>query len=556
MKSHKILLKLSFLLFTLGSTEEASAKTTVELLEKKINELEARLARYENGSSAKEIAPTVSLSENNQNTDLNKLKTKVNLLERKIEVDKEVYEASASKMPKFDAGADGFRITSQDGRHQVRIRGAVQADGRFFAEDHGGVRTAGVNNLGTGSVSGIPDQFQLKQARVWLEGKFFDNIYFKIMPDFAANNILPDAYLDYAYKSYAGLSVGKQKTPLSLERLQGDADGMFLERAYPTYLANNRDVGIMLHGEFAKPGYKAEYGGPVDFKNFISYQLGVFNGAGDNASLDKSSAGTFDDKEFDGRLWSHPFQHSGHDWLEGLGLGVAGSWSRPTGLALNKLTSAIGSNSILDYGFTKVKTATVKAGALSSPSYLAALTGEGDHIRIYPQAYWYAGPLGFMGEYVLSEQNLNAYSPYKTSGKAAHFKQKNSAWQAQLSYVLTGEDATFQGVKPIRIFNPSEGTWGALQAAVRFSDLNIDPDTFNYLDPTRNIREAKSWAVGLNWFLTQNAVVRADYEETYFTGGDGSITGTGTNTSGDSFKYSITDRTTEKVFATRFQLAF
>ena len=545
---------LSGITLAILSAQNAGAAANPDALEQRIKELEARLAKFEKATAA---APDFSSTTTVQaNPEVDKLKTKINVLERKFEVEKEVNDANALKLPKFDAGADGFRITSQDGRHQVRIRGAVQTDGRFFAEDHGGARTAGVNNLVTGTSSGIPDQFQLKQARIWLEGKFFDNIYFKIMPDFAASNILPDAYLDYAYKSYAGLSVGKQKTPLSLERLQGDADGMFLERAYPTYLANNRDVGIMLHGEFAKPGYKAEYGGPVDFKNFISYQLGVFNGAGDNASLDKSSAGTFDDKEFDGRIWSHPFQHSGHDWLEGLGVGVAGSWSNPSGLALNKLNSAIGSNSILDYSLTKLKTATVSAGKLSSPSYLGALTGEGNHIRIYPQAYWYAGPFGFMGEYVLSEQNLNAYTPYLKVGKSSHFKQKNSAWQTQFSYVLTGEDATFQGVKPIRTFNPSEGTWGALQAAVRFSDLSIDPNTFNYIDPTRNVSEAKSWAIGLNWFLTQNAVIRADYEETYFTGGSGSINGSGTNANGDSFKYSINDRPTEKVFATRFQLAF
>ncbi|MFO0793874.1 MAG: hypothetical protein U0586_07405 [Candidatus Brocadiaceae bacterium] len=53
------------------------------------------------------------------------------------------------------------------------------------------------------------------------------------------------------------LMSGKQKAPLILERLQGDNDFTFLERAYPTYLASNRDVGVMLHGEFARPGYDA-----------------------------------------------------------------------------------------------------------------------------------------------------------------------------------------------------------------------------------------------------------------------------------------------------------
>ncbi|MFM8342273.1 MAG: porin, partial [Methylomonas sp.] len=215
---------------------------STDALEQRIRELESRLEKFEQATSPTAVAKP--------SPEVEKLKTKVNTLERKFEVEQEVTAANALKLPKFNADGEGFSIASQDGKHQVRIRGAVQGDGRFWADDNARNRSAvGVSG------SGIPDQFQLKQARVWLEGKFFDNIYFKIMPDFAATNILPDAYLDYAYKSYAGLSVGKQKTPLSLERLQGDADGMFLERAFPTYLANNRDVGIMLHGEFAKPGY-------------------------------------------------------------------------------------------------------------------------------------------------------------------------------------------------------------------------------------------------------------------------------------------------------------
>ena len=498
----------------IGVSNVQAAST--DALEQRIRELESRLEKFEQAT-----APTVAAT---PSPDVEKLKTKVNTLERKFEVEQEVTAANALKLPKFNADGEGFSIASQDGKHQVKIRGAVQADGRFWTDDNGRNRAA------AGGSPGISDQFQLKQARVWLEGKFFDNIYFKIMPDFAATNILPDAYLDYAYKSYAGLTVGKQKTPLSLERLQGDADGMFLERAFPTYLANNRDVGIMLHGEFAKPGYKAEYGGPVDFKNFVSYQLGVFNGSGDSGSLDKNSAGTFDDKEFDGRIWAHPFQHSGYDWLEGLGLGIAGSFSHPTGLALNKLSSPVGQTSILDY------TSTYKVNNVAN----AAPVGEGIHTRLYPQAYWYAGPYGLMGEYVVSNQGLSGLNK---TGAAKTVNQNNRAWQVQASYVLTGEDATFQGVKPIRNFDPTQGTWGALQVAARWSQLFVDKDTFTFIDPSKGINKADSWALGVNWFLNRNAIIRADYEETYYSGGAGTTA-------------SVKDRATEKVFGTRFQLAF
>jgi phosphate-selective porin OprO and OprP len=498
-------------------------------LEQRIRELESRLEKFEKAAAKEAAAKETSTSQ--VNPEVERLNTKVNTLERKLEVEKEVATANASTLPKIDAGPEGFRISSQDGKHQVRIRGAVQTDGRFWVNDHGG--TSGPAGY-TGS-SGIPDSFQLKQARFWIEGKFWNSLYFKLMPDFAASDILPDAYLDYAYLSAASLSVGKQKTPLSLERLQGDSDTVFLERAYPTYLANNRDVGVMLHGEFAKPGYKAEYGGPVDFRNFISYQLGVFNGSGDSGNLDKNAPASFDDKEFDGRIWAHPFQHAGIDWLDGLGLGVAGSWSHPSQLTPVNLVSALGQTAFLNYG-------SLRNGATGS------VLAEGVHTRIYPQAYWYYGPFGLQGEYVVSNQQLTG----TYNSKLTQISQSNSAWQVQASYVLTGEDNTFQSVKPFKQFDPLAGNWGALQIAARYSELNVDTTTFKFIDPTKGARDASSWTIGLNWFLNRNALIRADYEQTNYIGGAGSvISGTSINT-----KYSILDRPTERVFATRFQLAF
>jgi phosphate-selective porin OprO/OprP len=486
-----------------------------EALEQRIRELESRLERFEKATATAPVPAATSTAQ--PSPEVEKLNRKINTLERKFEVEQEVTATNNARLPKFDAGSDGFRITSSDNKHQVRIRGAVQTDARFY----------------TGGSTTATDKFELKQARIWLEGKFWDSLYYKIMPDFAATNILPDAYLDYAYLPYASLSVGKQKTPLSLERLQGDSDGMFLERAFPTYLASNRDVGVMLHGSFAKPGYKADYAGPVDFKNFISYQVGVFNGSGDDGSPDKNSPDTDDDKEFVGRIWAHPFQHSGYSWAEGFGLGIAGSWERPSRQALAAQKTPIGRTTYLDY--TKLRSTFADDGTTAATK---ALLADGVHYRVYPQAYWYAGPFGVMGEYVLSAQNV-----VNRDGRPVRTQLNNSAWQVQLSYVLTGEDNTFQSVKPMRPFNPLEGSWGAFQVAGRWSEFNVDNSAFTILDPTKSIKHATAWAVGVNWFINQNARIMADYEQTYYDGGAG-------------ITRLVSNRPSENVFATRFQLAF
>ncbi|MFZ2726248.1 MAG: porin [Methylococcaceae bacterium] len=502
----------------------------VEALEQRIRELESRLEKLE-----PKTAPTEQT-----NPQVNKLTQKVNILERKLEVQNEVATANSKKSPKIEASNNGFKISSPNDDFSVRLRGSVQGDARFFVDDFPH------NSAGSSAATGLPDKFDLKQARVWVEGRLWKAIDYKIMPDFgsAGKVLVQDAYFDIHYLPFASINVGKQKTPLSLERLQGDADGMFIERAYPTYLASNRDVGIMLHGEFAKAGYKPEYGGAVDFKNFMSYQVGVFNGTGDNGSGD---SGSFDNKEVIARVFSHPFQHSGIALLEGLGIGIAGSYEHPQERAVPNLPSAIGSNTIINNN--------APALAKTNPN-TAALYANGDHFRLYPQAYWYSGPFGLMGEYVWSSQHLlgkeiDATDPKKTV-RSVNFKQDNSAWQIQASYVLTGEDNTFQSVKPIRAFDPLKGNWGALQIATRWSELNIDQGSladlggsggkFYLLDPNKSIYHAQSWAVGVNWFLNNNVRIMADYEETDFGGGAKVADGG--------------NRPHERVFATRFQLVF
>ena len=81
---------------------------------------------------------------------------------------------------------------------------------------------------------------------------------------------------------------------------------------------------------------------------------------------------------------------------------------------------------------------------------------------------------------------------------------------------------------------------GALQLSARWTELDIDDDTFAFLDPDKSVNHASTWTIGANWFLNKATRLMANYEETYFDGGAAN---------GD-------DRQTEKVFSTRLQLSF
>ncbi|MFA5984635.1 MAG: porin [Methylococcaceae bacterium] len=476
----------------------------------KISQLEHRLILLEQKLAEKEKNTAL---ENTNNT-VKTLDQKLKVLERQNEINQEATLEKAKTAAKFEVGAKGLSLSSANGDHSLRVRASIQSDARFFPD------TPNTN-----------DRFDLRQARIWLEGRVWKYIDYKLLPDFGNSQvILADAYIDLHYFPYASLEFGRQKTPISLERLQGDSDGTFLERAFPTQLASNRDNGIKLHGSFAQPGQTAEYAGPIDFKNFFTYELGVFNGGGDNGAANADRE-TDNNKEIVARLWSHPFQGSGINWLDGFGIGVAGSFEDPVRNAtpIKNLTSALGQTTLVDYSQRGTGT--------------NAVIADGEHYRIYPQAYWYYGQYGLLGEYVLSSQVLSG-----NAGRT-HVKQDNQAWQVLASYVVTGENNSFSGVKPRAAFDPFAGHWGALQLAARWSELNIDPDTFNsingsrLLNPAVSVSNARAWAVGFNWFLNANLLLRADYEHTDFTGGAGS-----TN--------AVRNRASEQVLATRLQLVF
>ncbi len=527
-------------------------------LEKRIHELEGRLEKMDQlekrlerldrleALSAKYEPAPVALQVTTISPEVAKLKTKVNTLERKLEVQEEVNTAAFKKLPIFDGGENGFKITSSNKEHQLRIGSSIQTDYRNFLGDNPPAWIPG----SPGWYGGVgPDSIFLRQARIILEGYVFNDIYFKLMPDFAqtsnTSNLIPDAFIDFAYEPKASLLVGKYKPSIGLERLQGDANTVFLERAFPTNLAPNRDMGLQLHGSFAKPGYKTEKSpGAIDSKNFFTYQVGITNGTGDsgniamNGALPNSATQFANNKEFDGRIFAQPFQHSGYDWLEGFGVGLSGSFSNPDHLALSAQKTPLGQSQFVDYTSVNATTS-------------GTITSNGNANRIYPQAFWYKGPFGLMGEYVASTQTLNANGTTSGTNKVNNISQTNTASHVQLSYVVTGEDNQFEGVKPIRNFDPAKGTWGALQLAARWSQLTLDNDSFKLLNPTKTASEATEFTIGANWFLNKYSLIRFDYENVWFTGGAGTSVKKGGVTS-----YNIADRPSEQVLSTRFQLAF
>jgi phosphate-selective porin OprO/OprP len=365
--------------------------------------------------------------------------------------------------PRIVAGQDGFAIESGNGDFRLQIGLLVQVDGRFAADDE--------NNQ-------VVDTFAARRIRPYLRGRVARHFEFYLNPDFAGGVlVVQDAYVDTIFAPAFRIRAGKGKTPFGMERLHSASNLLFMERAFPTALAPNRDLGVQVLGDVA--------GG------LVSYLAGVMNGVPDGGSADLE---TTDSKDVSGRFIVRPFNRAAaaNAW-RGLGLGLAGSRGRAIGAA----------------ALPTFRTQTLQ------PWFAYAIAtgavGDGTRIRYSPQAWYFYKGFGGWFEQVHTETPIRRGL---LADDIAH-----DAWQIAASYVLTGEAATDAGagVRPRANFDFGAGNWGAFQIAARYHTLEVDEQAIVLgFAAAGASRKAEAWTVGLNWYLTGNIRNVFNFERTVF----------------------------------------
>jgi phosphate-selective porin OprO and OprP len=401
---------------------------------------------------------------------VNELDQQVRVLQRLRELAADSTAAAAKdKVSATASGKDGFSIKSADGKFAVRLKGLLQTDGRFFLSD---------------SAFPVTNTFFIRRARPILEATVGKYLEFRVQPDFGqGTTVLFDAYTDVKIAPAFAVRVGKFKPPVDLERLQSASDIVFAERALATNLAPNRDVGLQLSGDLGTGAF--------------TWQAGIFNGVPD---LGNGDGDVSDAKDFAGRVFVQPVKLG---TLAGLGFGIAGT----TGIERGNTTTS----QLASYRTPGQQTWFRYASSTTTPAN--NVFANGTRSRLAPQAYFYTGPLGLHGEYILSWQEVSrAGSP--------DVKLKHSAWQATGSFFLTGEKNSWKSAAPRKAFDPKAGTFGALELAARYSELSIDDAAFPiFANPASTPSKAKAWAIGLNWYLAKAIKLVTDYEHTTFIGG-------------------------------------
>jgi len=362
--------------------------------------------------------PAVALADDN--TALLKrveaLEQELSVLKRQLEVKKEDEDKKKTEAPVITASSqDGFSIKSPDNNFKLKLGGYVQEDGRFFTDNK--------KDVGT-TVS-----FLVRNARLILQGTVYKDYDFYADPEFAGTSVyVADAYVDVHYWPELKLRAGKFKEPFGLERLQSTPANEFAELGLPSNLGPNRDFGAQLFGDLL--------GGSVN------YAFGVFNGVEDLGAANNGTTDGNNEKDVAGRIFLSPFKNTDWTVLQGLSGGFAATYGhREDATAALPVYKSPGQSSIFTYNTT--------------------VSADGPHYRLSPQFYYGWNSLGLLGEYIASDEELVKTLGAGTTANLVRGNIKNTAWQIEATYLLTGEDATYYGVTPRHPFSLQDRTWGA-----------------------------------------------------------------------------------------------
>jgi phosphate-selective porin OprO/OprP len=356
------------------------------------------------------------------------------------------------------AGYDsgGFFLQTPDESFRFTIQGLLQVRGLFY-EPGLDERTS---------------EFTLNRMRFELGGAFHERYLFHVEPNFSEDDVeLEEAWIGADLAEHGPrLLFGRMKEPFSLEEMLP-----LRHMDFPTFSILNQFVPAEDHGVTL-------LGGSRDAQ--VEYGAALYNGTGgDDLNSDKDVAG---------RFVARPWAEDEGALLRRLQFGGAVTYGREDG----------------DLEGTELVTETKAPFAVFEPG----ATADGDRLRLGLEAAWLSGPFALQAEAIQITEDL--------TGVGGDVESETRGWYAAASWVLTGEDKLFSGVKPRHpLWVKSEDAGkGALQLALRYSDLELDEALVEagLLAASSFPESVRTLDVGLNWYATANAKVMVHFVHTEY----------------------------------------
>ena len=269
-----------------------------------------------------------------------------------------------------------------------------------------------------------------------------------------------DYRLDIPVFTNTTLSIGKQKEPVSLERLTGMVYLPWQERtAASDALFTARNHGIVING--------------MRSDGWMTWATGAFNNWIDSGE-------SFDDtaSQLVGRLSWVPLVSEDESNLFHLGFGLRHTDAKQ-GIHYHTEPELNQAPSFVDTGLLSANNA----------------------LTYNLEAYWRKGPGWFGAEYIRSDVDSPEFANPSFDG-----------YHLSASWALTGEMRSYR--KRSGLFNPlpvasptSAGGWGAWEAAYRYSNLDLT-------DGLVDGGELNIHSLGLNWWLTHVTQFSLNYRHT------------------------------------------
>ena len=266
-----------------------------------------------------------------------------------------------------------------------------------------------------------------------------------------------DYRLDIPVFGGSALSIGKQKAPISMERLMSLAFEPLQERSSAAdAMLPARSLGVVLSG--AALGRRLTWAG------------GAFNNW-----LDNGDAFDETDNQFMGRATGLPFLSADESNLLHLGFGVRYTNARQD----------------VQYG--------TEPEVDQAPLFVDTGPIPANHAWTYnAEATWRKGPFWLAYEYIRSDVDSMEFGDLRFDGQ-----------HIALSWALTGEMRPYRkrsgvlGALPVAK-SVRQGGWGAWEAALRYSTLDLT-------DGPVDGGEMDIYTLGLNWWLTSYSAFNLNY---------------------------------------------
>ncbi len=409
--------------------------------------------------------------------------------------------SAAKDKPKDEIAAkfkDGITWESADKSTMIGLRGRVEADYRqYFGDDALGA-----------------DTFDVRRAYLAVEGKFYNDIDFRVRMNFA-DTVGPtstvctavgtnssgapictattaaattntthfdEGWFNLGWWKPAQIRVGQFKMPFGLEQMTSDIFTDFQERNMADALVPGKERGIMLHGSPLKG---------------TTYGLAFTNGQGRNNNDTNQS---IDGKDLIGRFTVNIAEMAGlSDAVIHLGAAYT-TGTIPVAAAPSGRTEARGIQ-------------------FFQPS---AFSGDDvDRSRYVLESAFAWGPVKLQAEYLNTK-----FSGTSASGDA--YDRDIEGYYANLTWLVTGEPYAdnyrgdrFVRIRPKSNFSPGKTCCGAWELGLRYSkfdagDFKSSNPTGTGVIPATGTAVANAWTVGVKWIVNPNTRFLLNYIRTDF----------------------------------------